>query len=87
MLQLEETKQIKLDLNSSKYNKLKVLETKIISIYICGLRSSIGPLGLVLLLSVDLLEQLSLSRRPVHRLLLHFKQFSDDNIIFNTKIK
>ena len=36
MLQLEETKQIKLDLNSSKYNKLKVLETKIISIYVCG---------------------------------------------------
>ena len=29
MLQLEETKQIKLNLNNSKFNKLKVLETKI----------------------------------------------------------
>ena len=56
MLQLEETKQIKLDLNSSKYNKLKVLETKIISTYVCGLRLSINSLGLVLLLSVGLPE-------------------------------
>ena len=29
MLQLKETKQIKLDLNNRKYNKLKILETKI----------------------------------------------------------
>ena len=85
MLQPEETKQIKLDLNSSKYNKLKVLETKIISTYICGLRPSINPLGLVLLLGVGLSELPLLSRWPAHRLLLHFKQFSRDHIIINTK--
>ena len=56
MLQLEEIKQIKLDLNNSKYNKLKVLETKVISTYVCGLRSSIKPLVLVLLPVVGLPE-------------------------------
>ena len=56
MLQLEQTKQIKLDLNNRNYNKLKVLETKIISTYVCGLQSSIDPLGLILLPGVSLLE-------------------------------
>ena len=62
MLQMEQTKQIKLDLNNRNYNKFKVLETKIISTYICGLRPSIDPLGLVLLPSVGLSEQLLLSQ-------------------------
>ena len=51
---------------------------------IISLAWSINPLGLVLLLSVSLLEQIPLSWRPIHRLLLYFKQFSPDHIIFNT---
>ena len=56
MLQLEGIKQIKLDLNKSKYNKLKVLETKIISTYKYGVEPSINPLGLVLFPGVGLSE-------------------------------
>ena len=45
------------------------------------------PLALVLLLGMGLPEQLPLSRWPIHRLLLHFKEFSHNHIIFNTKIE
>ena len=81
MLQLEQTKQIKLDLNNRSYNELKIFETKIISTYICGLRLSIDPLRLILLPGVGHPKQLPLSRWPVHHLLLHFKQFSRDKNI------
>ena len=55
-LQLEEIKQIKLDLNSNKYKKLKALETKIMSTYVSGFGPSINPLGLVLLPGIGLPE-------------------------------
>ena len=54
---------------------------------IISLAWSINPLGLVLLLSVSLLEQIPLSWRPIHRLLLYFKQFSYDNMLYNTELE
>ena len=86
MLQLEETKQIKLNLNNSNYNKLNILETKIKYLLMWSW-IEYQPTRTCPISECGSLRIAPLSRRPIHRLLLHFKQFSCDHTIFNTEIE